>query len=74
VQFAGSETKQPGRNSRPKLKIVPNYPILRYINKFFVFNFAAKKKVKKKATVGKKIFFVGFKPRTLNFFDAFEAL
>jgi hypothetical protein len=31
VHFAGSETKEPGRNLRPKLKIVPNYPILRYL-------------------------------------------
>jgi hypothetical protein len=29
VQFAGSETKQPGRNLSSKSKIVPNYPILR---------------------------------------------
>jgi hypothetical protein len=33
VQFVGSETKQPGRNSRPKLKIVPNYSYTVYILK-----------------------------------------
>ncbi len=41
VQFAGSETKQPGRNLSWKLKIVPNYPILRYsflISDFFNYS------------------------------------